>query len=64
MKNYYLEETIDNLIEQSAEDRAEALEFIEAYYKMNFSKEELLELLVRGQIHANEDDRTEFYFER
>ena len=64
MKNYYLEESIESLLDESADNRAEALEFIEAYFKMNFTKEDLLELLIRGQIHANEDKRTNSYFER
>lgn len=61
MKNYYLEESIDALMED-LDSRKEALEHIEAYFKMNFPKEELLELLIRGQIHAMADERTEGYY--
>lgn len=61
MKNYYLEESIENLMED-VETRKEAIEHLEYYFKNSFTKEELLELLIRGQIHAFEDDRTNGYY--
>lgn len=61
MKNYYLEESIENIAEQSGED---ALEIIKSYFKNNFTENELLELLIRGQIHAEYDDRTRSFYSR
>ncbi|MBQ8218344.1 MAG: hypothetical protein IJZ79_03470 [Bacilli bacterium] len=54
MKNYYLEKTIEELLE-GLDTREEALECIENYFKERFTKEELFELLLRGQAHAGED---------
>lgn len=62
MKNYYLEESIENLAEDNL-TREEAIEKLESYYKQ-FTKEELLELLIRGEIHAFEDERTNGYYSR
>lgn len=62
MKNYYLEETIENLTEDNL-TRAEAIKKLEIYYKQ-FTKEELLELLIRGEIHAFEDKRTNGHYSR
>lgn len=63
MKHYYLEESIENLLEDF-ETREEAIECLENYFKNNFSKEELLELLIRGQAHAVEDKRTDWYYNK
>lgn len=62
MKNYFLEESIENLMED-CETREEAIECIERYYRQ-FSKEEILELLIRGEAHALDDKRTNSYFTR
>lgn len=60
---YYLEESIDNLMDESCDTREEAEKAIDMYFQ-GFSKEEMLELLIRGQIHAHEDKRTDGYFDR
>lgn len=62
MKHYYLEESIENLMED-CESRSEAMELLERW-AAGFSKEELLELLIRGQIHAHEDERTNGYYDK
>lgn len=61
MKNYFLEELIKKLMEDH-DNRDEVIDTIEMYFKNNFTKEELLELLVRGQEHALNDDRTKGYY--
>lgn len=62
MKHYYLEESISNLMED-CETRSEAMELLERW-AAGFSKEELLELLIRGQIHAHKDERTNGYYDK
>lgn len=62
MKLYYLEESIENLMEDCATVE-EAKETLENFFK-GYSREELLELLIRGQIHAHEDKRTNGHFDR
>jgi hypothetical protein len=62
MKHYYLEESIENLMGESCATREEALKAIEMYYH-GIPKEMLLELLIRGQIHAREDKRTNDQYE-
>lgn len=57
MKLYYAEETITNLEDQCDFTREEAIDCAMDYFESNFTKEELLELLVRGQVHADEDKR-------
>lgn len=57
MKNYYYEESISNLLNTSCKTREEAIETIKYYFKTFFTEEELLELLIRGQIHASQDER-------
>jgi hypothetical protein len=62
MKNYYLEETIENLTEENL-TREEAIKKLNVYYSQ-FTEEELLELLIRGEIHAFEDERTKGHYSR
>lgn len=62
MKHYFLEESIENLQEDNL-TRKEAIEKIEAYYK-SYSKEEILELLIRGEAHALNDKRTNGYYSK
>lgn len=62
MKNYFLEESIENLMEDF-ETRDEAIECIERYYDQ-FTKEEILELLIRGEAHAMDDKRTNGHYTR
>lgn len=62
MKHYYLEETISQLMDESCETREEAMKAIEMYFQ-GIPKEVLLELLIRGQIHAREDERTNGRYE-
>lgn len=57
MKHYYLEETISQLMDESCETREEAIEAVEQYFN-SLPKEVVLELLIRGQVHAREDERT------
>lgn len=64
MKNYYLEETLENMEEQTGCNRAENLKAARDYFTSNFSPDEILELLIRGQIHAMEDERTNGYFNK
>lgn len=64
MRNYYLDETLGNMEEQTGCSRAENLEMVRNYFTNNFTPEELLELLIRGQIHALEDERTDGYYSR
>ena len=59
----YLEDAIDMLMEEDCETREEALETLENYYK-GFTREESLELLIRGQVHAHDDERTKEYFDK
>lgn len=61
MKNYYLEESIENIEDQTGEDGKKVLK---DYFKSRFSEDELLELLIRGQIHAEHDDRTRSYYSK
>lgn len=63
MRNYYLEESIEHLLDEDCENEEEAIKAIEMYFS-GFSWEEKLELMIRGQIHAREDKRTNGYFDR
>lgn len=62
MKNYYLEESIENLMNDNL-TRKEAIEKIKSYYSQ-FTEEEKLELLIRGEAHAYEDERTNGHYSR
>lgn len=61
MKHYYLEESIENIEDQSGENGKEVLK---EYFKSRFTEDELLELLIRGQIHAEYDERTKSYYSK
>lgn len=60
---YYLDESIDQILDQSVDTKEQARESIKEYFKQ-FSEDEILELLIRGQIHAQEDKRTGGYFDK
>lgn len=49
-------------MDESCETREEAMKAIEMYFQ-GIPKEVLLELLIRGQIHAREDERTNGRYE-
>lgn len=64
MKHYYLEETIEEIKDMNGLTRTQAIEQAKAYFKNNFTEEELLELLIRGQAHTMDDERTNGYYNR
>lgn len=57
MKFYYAEETLTDLEDQCDFTREESIDCAMDYFKSNFTTEELLELLLRGQVHADADER-------
>ena len=57
MKLYYAENNINELEDQTGFTREESIECAMDYFKDNFTTEELLELLLRGQAHADADKR-------
>lgn len=63
MKHYYFEDAIEHLMGEENLTRGQAIDSIRAYFA-EFTHDELMELLIRGQIHSVEDKRTRFYYVR